>query len=176
MNLLLQDESNCEEELEETSQASFPKQAKEVWRRAGKSSKKSSQKMVKSALGRNPPSVYQMGDKVLVKCDGTDAGVRRGGRKIQQRVGQPATITEVRKSHMYRVRLEDGKILTVNISKLTSTTRMEEKERQSAARGEQCKGSTADQEQCPVTTPSQLKKAPQKGSRSMCHENSTTGN
>ncbi len=112
--------------------------------------------MVKSALGGNQPSVYQLGEKVLVKCDGKDAGVRR----YKQRVVQQATITGARKKHTYRAYLENGMILTVNVGKLTSTTRMEEKERQSAARVEQCERSTTDQDKCTVIPPRHPKEEP----------------
>lgn len=69
---------------------------------------------------------------MLVKVKASDAGVRRGGRKLGQAWTEIATIKEVDECSRsrYKVEVLGGKICWVTVANITSTTRESERKKQ----------------------------------------------
>jgi hypothetical protein len=76
-----------------------------------------------------------VGEIVQIKVKASDAGVRRGGRKIGQACTEIATIKEVDECRSrYKVEVLGGKVRWVTVANITSITRESERKKQEEAK------------------------------------------
>ena len=79
---------------------------------------------------KTPVSVYKVGEELLLQLDQKDARVSRGGVKVGQQLSEKVTVVEADVKHYrYKVKTKFGKLKWVTVSKLTSCTREDEKNR-----------------------------------------------
>ena len=101
-------------------------------------SNKKSKQMVKRIAQKKPPSCYSKGDQVLVRGLRRDERVKRGGTKITALPCHDCTIIETdEKNYRYKIAYECGQSMKekwVSVKNITSTTRLQEIERQSIAK------------------------------------------
>ena len=117
--------------------------AKEVRRKGAIASTASEEKMVIKHASKNPPSVYQIGDEVLVQYNKNKACNKITGKGVSAPQSYKGEVTECKiKTNRYKLSIEvDGKCVSewFSVSKMSSVTRAEEKKRKKNIDGE-CDG------------------------------------
>lgn len=126
---------------------------------AFRASAHASQKMIKRELKRNPPSLYYVGETVLVRVAKTKKTVK--GKKTTLRGTCEGLILKAdHDSHRYYVDFEDPntakKKVWVKVDDITSVTKEEEKRRQDTAKKQNNKRKCLSPDKC-TSTPSNAK-------------------
>ena len=108
----------------------------ELRRKASQHSSNSAMKMVRNFSSKHPPNTYADGELVLVKCEGRDKGVRRGGLSLNKPRVYKGVVCEKKNDYTYTIVLlskeRRGETLDVNVEKITSLTKQQEKDRSSS--------------------------------------------
>ena len=107
---------------------------KQVTADATKKQLKQQEKMVNRHKSNNPPSIYEVGEEVIVKITKSDKRIKKGKNAP---LVIPAIITERKNNYNYRVKVEEpdgkSKIISLPVSHITSITRQQEIEKKRTA-------------------------------------------
>ncbi|XP_041467528.1 uncharacterized protein LOC121417862 [Lytechinus variegatus] len=112
----------------------------DVRSKAEKNEKKSSTYMVKRNMRKNPPSSYEVGEKIFLRVREKKSGVTRGGKPLHKPLVYHGEIIDVdHENFHYKVKYFDSSsefIDYVSVNNITSLTRAQEQEKQRQARGQ----------------------------------------
>ncbi|XP_070181105.1 uncharacterized protein [Littorina saxatilis] len=123
---------NISLEINECEHAKRKRDVSDIRCFASETDTKQQKRMVERHQKKHCPNNYEIGEIVLVRCDGRDKRVQRGGLSLAKPRVHQALVRD-RQHHMYIVMLisgvRKGEIIKVSVDKITSLTAKEELEK-----------------------------------------------